>query len=205
MSDKFTNPYLQLLPMPVQSFSPSRSLPALSPQAQPGTRLSSRRSKFPHSQLAQPTEPKLLPKPAWELSTTDWSTSVWPSWTSPRPSSGHNNMRVQTPDQSALVAGLRCRVTQLQEQLATLTEGVRTERQGRLRAERLHALQRTVEKQRVELLGASETNEIFDEEVCAAKCAADSHPEGTPLSPPLTPSHPPPAPPSWVVLEGMRG
>jgi len=99
-------------------------------------------------------------------------------------------MRVQTPDQSALVAGLRCRVTQLQEQLATLTEGVRTERQGRLRAERLHALQRTVEKQRVELLGASETNETFDEEVCAAKCATGSLPKGTPFTPLLTPSHP---------------
>jgi hypothetical protein len=98
-------------------------------------------------------------------------------------------MRVQTPDQSALVAGLRCRVTQLQEQLATLTEGVRTERQGRLRAERLHALQRTVEKQRVELLGASETNETVDEEACAATCATGSLPKGTPF-PLLTPSHP---------------
>lgn len=101
---------------------------------------------------------------------------------------------MQTPDQSALVAGLRCRVTQLQEQLATLTEGVRTERQGRLRAERLHALQRTVEKQRVELLGASETNETFDEEVCAAKCAADSHPDTIPKGPPYHPPSPPPIP-----------
>ena len=114
-----------------------------------------------------------LPVKAWtNLSTTDWPTAIWPSWTSPRPSGVGNNYRLQAPDQSALIASLRARVVQLQTKVGADTDYLKAKVIRDRRT--IEGLQRALSDANSQLATANvEINELIGElaeaQVSAAK------------------------------------